>query len=112
MTVILVLSTFPDAEVARQIARSLVEEQFAACANLIPGVESVYWWKGVIETSAEVLAIFKTTLEQYPQLEVRLKELHPYELPEIVDITPSDGLPAYMEWIAENLRGIETTVEK
>jgi len=103
MTALLVLSTFPDAEVARTIARTLVEERLAACANLLPGAESLYWWKGVIESSSEVLAIFKTTEEGYPRLEVRLKELHPYELPEIVAVRPAGGLPAYLEWIAANV---------
>ena len=103
MTALLVLSTFPNAEIARTIARTLVEERLVACANLLPCVESLYWWKGVIESSAEVLAIFKTTEEGYPRLEARLKELHPYELPEITAIQPSNGLPAYLEWIAANV---------
>ena len=102
MNALLVLSSFPDAETARQIARTLVEEQCAACANLIPGAESIYWWKGVIETSVEVVALFKTTGEQYPRLVARLKELHPYELPEILAFEPSEGNPDYLQWIAAN----------
>jgi len=103
MNVILVHSSFPDAEIARQIALTLVEEQLAACANLVPGAESIYWWKGVIETSAEVLVLFKTTPDLYSKLEERLKELHPYELPEILVTTPTSGLPAYLQWIAESV---------
>ena len=102
MTALIILSMFPDAEVARTISRTLVEEQLAACANIVPGAESIYWWKGVIESSAEVLGVFKTTDEQYPRLEARLKELHPYELPEIVAIQPWGGLPAYAQWIMDN----------
>jgi periplasmic divalent cation tolerance protein len=94
------LSTFQDAETARTIGRTVVEEQLAACANIVPGVESTYWWKGIIETSNEVLAIFKTTAEQYPRLEARIKELHPYDVPEIVAIQPTGGLPAYLQWVA------------
>ena len=107
MSALLVLSTFPDAEVARTIARTLVEEQLAACANLVPGAESIYWWKGVIESSSEVLAQFKTTAEQYPRLEARLKELHPYELPAIVAIPISAGLPEYLEWVEANTGRVE-----
>ena len=102
MNALLVLSSFPDAEIAREIARILVEEQCAACANLIPGAESIYWWKGVIETSVEVIALFKTTPEQYPQLAARLKELHPYELPETIAFSPSEGNPDFLQWIAAN----------
>lgn len=102
MTALIVLSMFPDAEVARQVARTLVEEQLVACANLLPGAESIYWWKGVIESSAEVMAIFKTTDDQYARLEERLNALHPYELPEIVAVKPSGGLPAYLQWVITN----------
>ena len=104
MDVLLVMSMFPDAEVARTIARTLVEEQLAACANLVPGAESIYWWKGVIESSAEVMAFFKTTDAQYKQFEARLKELHPYELPEIVALQPANGLPTYLQWVMENVK--------
>lgn len=102
MSALLVMSMFPDAEVARTISRTLVEEQLAACANLLPGAESVYWWKGVIESSVEVMAFFKTTDEQYKGLESRLKEMHPYETPEIVAIAISEGLPDYLQWVMAN----------
>lgn len=102
MSALLVMSMFPDAEVARAISRTLVEEQLAACANLLPGAESVYWWKGVIESSVEVMGFFKTTDEQYKVLESRLKELHPYETPEIVAISISEGLPDYLQWVMAN----------
>ncbi|MCX6966573.1 MAG: divalent-cation tolerance protein CutA [Verrucomicrobia bacterium] len=102
MSALLVMSMFPDTEIARTISRTLVEEQLAACANLVPGAESIYWWKGVIESSSEVMAFFKTTEEQYKRFETRLKELHPYEVPEIIALQPANGLPAYLEWVAEN----------
>ena len=98
------MSMFPDVEEARTIARTLVEEQLAACANLIPCAESIYWWKGVIESSAEVMAFFKTTEAEYETFEARLKELHPYETPEIVALQPSNGLPAYLQWVTENVK--------
>lgn len=102
MSALLVMSMFPDAEVARIIARTLVEEQLAACANLVPKAESIYWWKGVIESSTETQGFFKTTEAQYKRFETRLKELHPYEVPAIIAIQPKDGLPAYLQWIEEN----------
>lgn len=102
MPALLVLSTFPDAEAARRIARVLVQERLAACANLLPSVESIYHWQGEIEQNAEVMALFKTTEAAQPRLEARLKELHPYELPEILCIRPHAGLPAYLQWIEEN----------
>ena len=98
------MSMFPDTQVARTIARTLVEEQLAACANLVPGAESIYWWKGVIESSSEVMAFFKTTEDQYKNFEARLKELHPYEMPEIIALQPTEGLPAYLQWVMANTR--------
>jgi periplasmic divalent cation tolerance protein len=79
-----------------------VEERLAACANLIPGVESIYRWQGKIEQNPEVAALFKTTEAGRARLETRLKELHPYELPEILLFRPEGGLPAYLRWIEEN----------
>jgi len=105
MLPLLVFSTFPDAETARRVARACVEERLAACGNLVPGLESIYRWKGRIETATEVLVLFKTTDEAYPRLEARLKEMHPYEVPEIVAVTPSGGLPCYLEWVVDSCIG-------
>jgi len=102
MEALIVFGTFPNVETARSIARTLVEEQLAACGNLIPHVESIYRWKGVVETSAEVLVLFKTTRSSYPSFEARLRDLHPYELPEIVAVSPDAGLPDYLKWVVEN----------
>lgn len=102
MPALLVLSTFPDAETARRVTRAVVEERLAACGNLVPAIESIYRWKGTLETSTEVLVLFKTTGESYSRLEARIRELHPYELPEIVAVALSGGLPGYLGWIAEN----------
>jgi periplasmic divalent cation tolerance protein len=100
---IIVFSTFADADTARQAARTLVEERLAACANIVPQVESIYRWQGKIESSAEVLVIFKTTCERYPAFEQRLRTLHPYEVPEIVALDIAAGLPAYLAWAAESV---------
>ena len=98
---LLVLCTFPDMENARQIGTTLVESQLAACVNLFPAIESIYRWRGKVELASEVLAIFKTTRVAYPAFEARLKELHPYDVPEIVAILPQEVHPAYAEWVRE-----------
>jgi len=100
---LLAFSTFPDLETARKIARTLVEEKHAACANLIPQIESIYHWQGKIESTAEVLVLFKTTAKNYPAFEQRLRALHPYEVPEIVAINITAGLPDYLKWIAGSI---------
>lgn len=97
--VVLVFTTWPDAEKARTAGRTVVEEKLAACANVLPGVESIYRWEGKVETAGEVLMILKTTTWRYPQLETRLQALHSYEVPEIVSLRVIDGLPAYLRWV-------------
>ncbi len=99
----LVFSMFPDAEQAKGIARVLVSERLAACANVLPGATSIYSWQGEQHESAETLVLFKTRRERYPALEERLKTLHPYEVPEIVATDLSAGLPAYLQWVAEGV---------
>ena len=103
---LLVFTTFPDEAKARETARVLVGEKLTACANILPGVTSIYVWQGEHTECAEVLVLFKTRRELYPALEVRLKSLHPYEVPEIVAVDLAVGLPAYLEWIASGTRSI------
>jgi periplasmic divalent cation tolerance protein len=95
----LACSTFPDIETAGRIARQLVTENFAACANIIPAVESIYRWQDKIENAQEVLVFFKTTAARYAAFQDRLKSLHPYEVPEIVCLRIADGLPEYLRWV-------------
>lgn len=97
--ILVVLSTFPDLEKARQIGTLLVESQLAACVNLCPGIESIYRWQGTVETAGEVLALFKTTVAAYPALAERLRVLHPYAVPEIVALRPEQVAPAYRQWL-------------
>ena len=97
---VVVLCTFPDVEQARAIAAELVERRLAACVNLLPGVESIYRWEGKVERAGEVLAVIKTT--RYPELEAALKELHPYEVPEILALPVAVGLAGYMRWLGES----------
>jgi len=101
---LVVFATFPDVETARRIVRTLVEERLAACGNLVPGVESIYRWQGAIETSGEVFAVMKTEIGRYQALEARLRELHPYEVPECIALRAADGLPEYLRWISESVR--------
>jgi periplasmic divalent cation tolerance protein len=98
---ILVFSTFPDAETARGVARGLIEAKLAACVNVLPGVESIYRWKGAIESSNEVLLIIKSTQWKYQMLEAKILELHPYEVPEIVSVRMDAGHVPYLRWIEE-----------
>lgn len=100
--VLLAVSTFPDADKARQIARQLVSENLVACANIVDGVESVYQWQNKIEEERETLVFFKTTAGRYSAFQDRLKALHPFEVPEIVCLNIVNGLPAYLRWVAEN----------
>ena len=95
----LVLSTIDSKKVAEQIAHHIVEERLAACVNIIPDITSVYKWKGALERSTESLLVLKTTQERLPQLIERIKELHTYELPEVIALPIEDGHPAYLDWV-------------
>lgn len=99
---IVVLSTFPDGETAKKIARELVESAVVACANIIPAVHSIYRWQGKTEESAEVLGIFKLTAVRFSDLQERLRTVHPYAVPEIIRLDLTDGLPEYLRWIEES----------
>jgi len=96
-----VLNTCPDANSAEKIARALIERKLAACVNILPGLRSVYTWKGVYKSAEEQLLIIKTTTAAYSALEQAILELHPYELPEIITVPLVAGLPAYLAWIKQ-----------
>ena len=100
--VLLALSTFPDAEIARRISNQLVSEHFAACANILPSVESIYRWKDKIESGNETLVIFKVSEVRQAAFQDKLRSLHPYDVPEIIFVPVTGGLPEYLQWIAEN----------
>lgn len=99
----LVLCTCPDQTVARALARHLVEAQLAACVNLVPGLTSLYRWRGELQEGTEVLLLIKTTARRYAALESAIRARHPYELPEIIGVTLDDGLPDYLDWISTSL---------
>lgn len=94
-----VLVTAPDAEVAEGVARALVAERLAACVNVVPGVRSIYRWEGAIEDAAEVLLVIKTRADRCPKLADRVRELHPYDVPEVVELPAVGGSRAYLDWV-------------
>jgi periplasmic divalent cation tolerance protein len=103
--VVLVLSTAPAGDdTAERIARTLVDERLAACVNVHAPIVSIYRWKGTVERDTERQLVIKTTRERVPALENRLRELHPYELPEFIVISTSGGSDKYLAWVAGEVR--------
>lgn len=100
----LVLTTCGSLEEGRHIAQTLVERRLAACVNIVPQVESVYLWKGDLETATEWLLVIKTSAGTFDRLEEALSELHSYEVPECIEIAITDGSAAYLDWIGETVR--------
>lgn len=96
---VLVLSTCPGSITAKKIANELVGDQLAACVQIVPGVQSFFRWVGKVDHKEEYLLLIKTTVERVPELQERIKSLHPYELPEIVTVPINGGLPGYLSWI-------------
>jgi periplasmic divalent cation tolerance protein len=94
-----VFVTFPDVECARRIAGSIVERGEAACANLVPGVESIYRWEGELYRDAEVLGIFKCVATALPAFTRAVVEAHPYEVPEVVVLPVEGGHEPYLDWV-------------
>lgn len=97
---IVVMCTCPDEAVAGRIARVLVEEKLAACVNRVPGLRSTYSWEGAIQDEPEVLLVIKSTGARFEALELRIRALHPYELPEIIALPVAGGSPACLDWVA------------
>ena len=100
--VLLALSTFPDQETARDISTELVTKKLAACANILPGVQSIYRWNEKIESGNETLVLFKLSDDRRSKFQETLRSLHPYEVPEIIFVPISTGLPEYLQWVAES----------
>ena len=101
---IVVLTNLPDRQTAQLLARRLVEGRLAACVNIGASVESIYHWHGEIETANEVPVAIKTRRVLYSEVEAAIRQIHPYEVPEIIAVTLSDGLPAYVDWIRAETR--------
>jgi periplasmic divalent cation tolerance protein len=102
---IVVLSTVPDIDIGREIARGILEKRLAACVNVSGPLESLYWWEGEIQQEPEHLLIFKTREELFPLLEEAVRSLHPYDVPELIALPIGQGSSAYLDWIATETRG-------
>lgn len=100
-----VLMTAPDTETAARLARALVDERLIACANVLPGVTSIYRWEGAVHEDAECLVVMKTREVLVPRLVERAAELHPYAVPELLALQVMDGLPAYCRWVIDETEG-------
>lgn len=100
----IVLVTAPDWKTARALAKAALRARLAACANLVPQIESHYWWRGSIESAEEVLIIFKTQKAKLAALEKLVLAKHPYETPEFLVLPLSAGSKRYVEWLALNCR--------
>lgn len=100
----MVFVTAPDIETARQLATAALKNRLVACANLAAGIESHYWWQGNLESAAEVLIIFKTTVKRLPALEKLILTKHPYDTPEIVALPLKSATPRYLRWWLGSVR--------
>lgn len=102
---VLAYITTPDIDTARRIGRALVTEGLAACANILPGMESLYRWQGVVEGASEVVLIAKGREGAFAALAARVREMHPYDLPCIIALPIQAGLPAYLHWLVAESGG-------
>jgi uncharacterized protein involved in tolerance to divalent cations len=99
----MILVTVPDRKIARALVRGALRARLIACGNLVPGIESHYWWRGKITRGAEILLILKTTRGRLAALEKWLIAHHPYDTPEILDLALAGGTKRYLAWIAESV---------
>jgi periplasmic divalent cation tolerance protein len=99
----LVLTSAESQNQARRIADALIERKLAACVNIVPGVQSIYRWKGKAEEAGEWLLWIKTTAAAFNRVQETIKELHSYELPECMCLAIDDGSPEYLKWIEESV---------
>lgn len=95
----IILNTCPDQDQANRLANVLIDKNLAACVNIVPGLTSIYKWKGKIQTGTEVLLIIKTRSDCYAGIESTIRSQHPYELPEIISVPLENGLKNYLDWI-------------
>jgi periplasmic divalent cation tolerance protein len=105
---LIVFTTFANADDAARVVRTLVDERLIACANLVPGVRSIYRWEGKVADQAEVMAVLKTRKQDWTALISRLHELHSYQTPECIAVRIAAGAPAYMAWLEAALEPEQT----
>jgi len=103
--VLLVLTNAPDRATAERIAEALIAKNVAACVNILAECTSIYRWEGKIDRTQEIPLLIKTTRTAYSHLENVLRELHPYELPEIIAVPVTTGLPTYLTWVTQETQG-------
>jgi len=99
--VLIVLTNCPDAAVADRIARALVENRLAACVNQLPPVASTYRWQGAVESATEVSLLIKCTRDRYAAVEEAIRQMHPYQVPEIVALPVIAGFGPYLRWVVD-----------
>lgn len=99
----IVLTTSGSEDEARKIAHHLVEQQLAACVNIVPQIESIYRWQGKVESGREWLLVIKTSADKFAAVRDAIRELHSYDLPECISIAIDDGSATYLEWIGESI---------
>ncbi len=104
--VLLVFTNLPDRDAAESLANTLIEEKVAACVNILGTCTSVYRWQGAVENADEIPLLIKTTGARYAALEAVIRRLHPYELPEIIAVPLAQGLPGYLQWVADETREV------
>ncbi len=101
MEPLLVLTNVPDQAVAEKLARALVESRAAACVNVLAGCRSIYRWQGEVETAAEIPVLIKSTTANYAAVEKIVRAQHPYDMPELIAIPITHGMPAYLDWLGQ-----------
>jgi periplasmic divalent cation tolerance protein len=107
--ILLVITNLPDRAAAERIAEALVTEGVAACVNVLAECTSIYHWEGKLNRTSEVPLLIKTTKTAYPRLEETLRKLHPYELPELIALPVSAGLPEYLNWVVQETQARKQT---
>jgi periplasmic divalent cation tolerance protein len=100
---LIILVTAPNLASARRLAKAALKARLVACANIVPKIESHYWWKGRVESAGESLILFKTTRARVSDLEALILAKHPYDTPEILTVPLGQGTPRYLAWLAESL---------
>lgn len=100
--ILMVFVTVGNGDEAFAISRTLVEEKLVACVNIVPQIRSVYWWKEEVCDDQEVLLVMKTPAPMFDSLQSRIRELHSYDVPEIVALSVERGLPDYLNWVVES----------
>ena len=98
----IVMVTVPDLDLARAVVRGVLDARLAACGNIVPGVESHYWWQGKLEQASEVLILFKTMNSAVHRLEAHITAAHPYETPEIITMDLTTAPSKYLDWIVQS----------